>query len=182
VEHLISIGNEGVIEGCKGIANGLETVDYITFHAWAQNWGWFTPRNRKGLIKGIRTAHEYIISNIKLNKHLEKPMVLEEFGLARDKISYNPTRSVRIRDSYFRNVFQYIYDSALKDQMVSGVNFWAYGGQGRPREDGGWWAPGDDFIGDPPHERQGWYSIYDSGHTTLEMIESFTQKFDKLCI
>ena len=101
-------------------------------------------------------------------------MVLEEFGLGRDKISYDPKSTVGIRDDYFRNVFQYIYDRALTDQMISGVNFWAYGGQGRPKENGGWWAAGDDFIGDPPHERQGWYSIYDIDHTTLRMVSGFT--------
>ena len=39
---------------------------------------------------------------------------------------------------------------------------WAWGGEGRPRSPGGYWAAGDDVIGDPPHEPQGWYSVFDA--------------------
>ena len=34
---------------------------------------------------------------------------------------------------------------------------------------GGWWKPGDEFIGDPPHELQGWYSVYNND-TTLSLV------------
>jgi mannan endo-1,4-beta-mannosidase len=39
-KQLVSIGNEGTITGCSGHGNKVKNIDYITFHAWAQNWGW----------------------------------------------------------------------------------------------------------------------------------------------
>ena len=50
---------------------------------------------------------------------------------------------------------------------------WAYGGEGRPRIPNANWTAGDDFIGDPPHEPQGWYSVYDTDVSTLELIKRY---------
>ena len=36
------------------------------------------------------------------------------------------------------------------------------GGRGRARQPGDHWAPGDDLLGDLPHEPQGWYSVFDA--------------------
>lgn len=47
---------------------------------------------------------------------------------------------------------------------------WAWGGEGRPRSPGGYWAAGDDVIGDPPHEPQGWYSVFDADLSTLALL------------
>ena len=47
--------------------------------------------------------------------------------------------------------------------MVAGLNFWAWAGEGRPRDPSAervMWAPNDTWTGDPPHEPQGWYSVY----------------------
>ena len=40
--------------------------------------------------------------------------------------------------------------------------WWAWAGEGRARQPGDHWAPGDDLLGDPPHEPQGWYSVFDA--------------------
>jgi mannan endo-1,4-beta-mannosidase len=177
--HLVSIGNEGTITGCSSHGNEVPEVDYVTFHAWAQNWGWYSPRSRSGLDRGIQRAQSYIDQNVDLNFKYKKPMVLEEFGLARNGNSYDPDSSSSIRDEYFEGVFEHVYKHAQNGKM-SGVNFWAYGGQGRPRENGGWWKAGDDFIGDPPHEKQGWYSIYNTDGFTLDMLKNWADKFDAL--
>jgi mannan endo-1,4-beta-mannosidase len=42
-----------------------------------------------------------------------------------------------------------------------GDNFWAWAGQSRP---------GDPWIGDPPHETAGWYSVYDTDQSTLTIV------------
>jgi len=179
--QLVSIGNEGTITGCSEEGNYVENVDYITFHAWAQNWGWYSPSSRNGLSSGISKAHKYISENVNLNKDRNKPMVLEEFGLARNRNSYDPNSYCDIRDDYYSGVFSKVYSYAKDHSLMSGVNFWAYGGQGRPRENGGWWKADDDLIGDPPHERQGWYSVYNTDFTTLEMLRDWVDKFDSLC-
>ena len=46
-------------------------------------------------------------------------------------------------------------------------------GRGAPPEAGGFWAVGDPLTGDPPHERQGWYSIYDTDTTTLALLDQY---------
>ena len=37
-----------------------------------------------------------------------------------------------------------------------------------------YWQPGDPFVGDPPHELQGWYSIYNTDKSTLGIVKRFT--------
>jgi mannan endo-1,4-beta-mannosidase len=37
------------------------------------------------------------------------------------------------------------------------------------------WKPGDPFIGDPPHEKQGWYSIY-TPDATVKLIQSWSAR------
>lgn len=180
-KHLVSIGNEGTITSCSEQGNKVETIDYITIHAWAQNWGWYTPRTEDGLDRGISSAKNYIKSNVDHNKALNKPVVLEEFGLARDGASYDPSADVSIRDKYFRAIFEYCLELAGEDSGIRGVNFWAWAGEGRPKNKGGdWWRKGDPFTGDPPHERQGWYSVYDKDNTTKALLKEFSEKFENL--
>lgn len=76
---------------------------------------------------------------------------------------------VTVRDSYYENIFQY-----ARQQRIP-VNFWAYAGEGRPRVPFGDWRRGDDFIGDPPHEPQGWYSVYDQDTSTLNIISKYAK-------
>ena len=80
---------------------------------------------------------------------------------------------------YLCFVFQEIYDHCYNGN-ASGVNFWAFAGKGRPKNIGKMWKSGDDFIGDPPHEEQGWYSVYDKDFSTIEIIKEFTTKMKYL--
>jgi mannan endo-1,4-beta-mannosidase len=32
--------------------------------------------------------------------------------------------------------------------------------------------PGDDWIGDPPHETPGWYSVYNKDESTVTLISA----------
>ena len=177
--HLVSIGSEGLITNCQDGGNDVKTIDYVTVHAWAQNWNWYKPESRDKLAYGIERARTYIDNNLKHNEKRGKPLVLEEFGLGRDKISLDPKSTTYLKDDYYRNIFQYVYDHAAKDGSISGANFWAYAGVGRPNPDRKNWIAGDDFIGDPAHEDQGWYSVYDTD-TTMVLIEEFAKEFDKL--
>ena len=72
-----------------------------------------------------------------------------------------------IRDQYYRVVLEHAHKYGVS------INFWAYGGEGRPRAPAATWMKGDDFIGDPPHEPQGWYSVYNDDQTTLDLIKEF---------
>jgi len=54
---------------------------------------------------------------------------------------------------------------------MAGILPWAWSGQTRPPRPGDCWKPGDPLTGDPPHERQGWYGIYDSDSTVATIRE-----------
>lgn len=51
---------------------------------------------------------------------------------------------------------------------VSGFNVWAWGGLGAPSQE--YWEKGDDYIGDPPHEDQNWYSVFSYDESTLDIF------------
>ena len=44
---------------------------------------------------------------------------------------------------------------------LQGDALWAWSGEARP---------GDAWVGDPPHEKPGWYSVYDTDNSTLKII------------
>ena len=52
--HLVSLGNEGTITQCAKEGNEIITLDYVTFHCWAQNWGWYDPTDPSTLAKALK--------------------------------------------------------------------------------------------------------------------------------
>ena len=80
----------------------------------------------------------------------------------------------------FNKVFDIIFSKAKTDSPITGSNFWAWGGFGRPSKPKAIWAKNDDFIGDPPHEFQGWYSVYNTDLSTIKIIKNFTTKFNDI--
>lgn len=180
--HLVSIGSEG---NTPSPANGTnfekdhqsQYIDYCTFHLWVQNWGWFDPLKAKETYDfAVEKANNYIDEHVKIAQKLNKPIVLEEFGISRDENSYDANSTVKVRDEYYKMIFDKIYTLSKTNPQVAGVNFWAWGGEGRPRTPMSIWKLGDDLVGDPPHEYQGWYSIYDTDQTTQEIIKLYSSK------
>ena len=41
------------------------------------------------------------------------------------------------------------------------------------------WQAGDDYLCDPPHEPQGWYSVFDNDTTTIETIKKYSKEINK---
>lgn len=184
--HLVSIGSEG---NTPSPANGTnfeidhqsQYIDYCTFHLWVQNWGWYDPLKAKETYdNAVEKANTYIEEHVKIAQKLNKPVVLEEFGISRDENNYDPNSSLRIRDEYYKMIFEKIYSLSKTIPQVSGVNFWAWGGEGRPKKPMSIWKTGDDLIGDPPHEYQGWYSVYDTDISTQEIISNYSAKYSGL--
>ena len=73
-----------------------------------------------------------------------------------------------------RQAFRYVVASQKSDVPIAGVNFWAWGGEAKPAHIQ--WQPGDAFTGDPPHEVQGWYSVFASDKTTLSVIAEYSRQ------
>jgi mannan endo-1,4-beta-mannosidase len=178
--HLLTIGSEGNTSSSWSgnrflLDHQFEDIDYCTIHFWAENWGWYDPKNPDVSFRNtLNKMQDYLFSHLEVAGKLGKPLVFEEFGLARDQGSYNQKSMVKYRDQFYRNIFKILLQEIDKRSALCGVNFWAWSGEGRPVADGGYWKAGHDLLGDPPHERQGWYGVYDQDTSTLKIIEEFT--------
>ena len=172
--HLICIGNEGILDNLVGSTYkktaALKNINYLTVHLWPENWGWYAPKNPDESFETTRRKSiAYLKKNAEVSKSVLKPIVLEEFGLARDGGSYEASAEVNMRNKFY----QFLYETTLgnPNSPYRGMNFWAIGGEGRPRQPETFWQAGDDYIGDPPHEKQGWYSVYFTDSTTFEWLK-----------
>ena len=184
--HLISTGSEGLY-GCEVDESLCETIhwdtniDYLTIHIWPVNWRWSTPdRLYEALPNVYLRSTDYISLHQRMAQSIGKPFVIEEFGYSRDRTFLLPETKTRARDAFYNFIFQQVLESKNNNGLLSGCNFWGWAGTGRPNAKV--WSMGDDYLCDPPHEPQGWYSVYDSDSTTIELIKKFTsllQKKDK---
>ena len=121
----------------------------------------------------------YIEDHVKKSKTFKKPVVIEEFGIARDQRSMDPKSSTADRDHYYEAVFNETFRFMNMKGLVPGVNFWAWSGDARPSKPyGSLWKKSDDLLGDPPHEEQGWYGVYGSDTSTFNLIKSYAKKFE----
>lgn len=183
--HLISIGSEGdtntPISGVNLYKdNKTKGLDYVTTHVWIQNWGWFDPTDEETFEASKAKTAAYLRSQIAKAEKLNKPLVIEEFGVSRDKGDFDVEASIAKRDEYYAFIFDLTMDQIEQNGIVQGCNFWSWGGEGRPIHQGNMWQKGNDLIGDPPHERQGWYSVYDKDQSTIELIKKYNLKIGNL--
>ena len=181
--HLVSTGTEGNTNtDYSGIDlfedNNSPDIDYCTSHVWIQNWSWYDPEKPETFDSALVKAKEYLEDQIVRARKLGKPIVLEEFGVSRDAGNFQDSASTIYRDRFYDFIFNETSMSIKNNGVIKGCNFWSWGGEGRPQNVGGLWQPGDDFIGDPPHERQGWYSVYETDSSTIEIIKSYSSQLN----
>ena len=122
----------------------------------------------------------YVADHAALARQIGKPLVFEEFGISRDGGAYDPEVPTTYRDRYYQTLFETLYRLAQEDGAVAGGNVWSWSGDGRPDDPGSYWEAGDPFTGDPPHEKQGWYSIYEGDERTLGIIARYARLMDEL--
>ncbi len=184
--QLVSTGNEGWMgtAGDRDLfiqSHKSPHVDYLTFHMWAANWSWFDPKNAAATYDAAwEKARDYLNWHIDVANELGKPIVLEEFGINRDNGVYPADAGTEYRDRYYRAVFDLLYERAVAGDAIAGSNFWAWGGAGRTTNADFMWKPGDDFVGDPPQEPQGLYSVFDSDASTLAIIKEHAEQMQAL--
>jgi len=166
--HLVTVGTEGSAPGAMQAfveTHDGRDVDYATIHIWPQNWGWYSPARPEDYEKAESKALNYFDWHVAAAEELGIPLVLEEFGLARDDEPpgdiYDPASPTTYRDRFYRAMYEAVYASASSGGPVAGDNFWAWGGEARPPSA---------WTGDPPHETPGWYSVYDTDESTLTII------------
>lgn len=171
--HLVTIGHEGWI-GTESNAiykkiHDDVNIDYLTIHIWPKNWGWFSHGRMEDDYASLEEkTRAYIAMHIADAAMLNKPLVIEEFGLPRDGMSFDTASPTKLRDSYFKYVLSYVSNSP----HVAGANFWAFGGTARPIRGQAFWKIGDEYMGDPPMEEQGLNSVFDTDVSTWRVIKA----------
>jgi len=180
--HLLSTGSEGKA-GSEGDIDLFErihsdpNIDYLTMHIWPKNWGWLDPEDITGSIdKSIVNTNGYIDQHMSLARKLNKPIVVEEFGLPRDNHRFDLSDSVTFRNKYYKNLFDQILSHSAQRDVLAGCNFWAWGGFGRPVHE--FWLPWDEYVGDPAQEEQGLNSVFDTD-STIMLIKEYSDKLLK---
>ena len=173
--HLVTAGTEGWI----GLQDSKlyeeihadRNIDYLTVHIWPKNWAWFTgDKLADGFQNVLAQTDKYIAENVAVAKTLNKPLVIEEFGLPRDGIEFNAASPTTYRDNYYAHVLSLIAGQPSGNQYIAGANFWAFGGAVRPIKAQTFWKPGDQYLGDPPMEEQGLNTVYDTDRSTWNLI------------
>jgi mannan endo-1,4-beta-mannosidase len=177
--HLVTTGSEGTQgclrnEECFVKAHRSNHIDYITIHLWPRNWGWWKPDlMQETLLYSEQEAVKYIDQQLRLTDHLQKPMVLEEFGFDRDHGSCDPDSPVTARNRFYQTVFNHAEQIAAAGGSLVGTNFWTWAGFGRSLRPDFVWQAGDPFIGDPIPEPQGRNSVFNTDTDTLEIIKEY---------
>lgn len=171
--QMVSVGSEGATPYEAYVNTDFEAthqiveIDFITIHVWPENWGWGDAAAPMSFETALAKSLKYVEEHAARARAIGKPLVIEEFGLARDGQSHDPEANTQRRDAF--------YMAMLKkgaDIDAAGMLPWAWSGSARPRVPGSWWQPGDALLGDPPHERQGWYSIFATDLSTVSVLQA----------
>ena len=185
--HMISTGSEGFY-GCEWDMalceriHALDEISYINCHVWPYNWKWMRGDNMVAdLDRSCANTKEYIDMHIDLGHSINKPVVVEEFGMPRDNMDFHKGSPVVCRDKYYTFVFDLILKDKEQNGPFAGCNFWSWGGFAKTNvEDHEYWAKGDDYTGDPAQEQQGLNSIFFEDRSTLNIIREANRRLGNL--
>ena len=178
--HMVSTGSEGTMgcidsDRCVINAHGSAAIDYVNAHVWPQNWSWADPKNLAGTWPTVeRNSRDYIARQLGIAKRLNKPLVIEEFGFPRDGGSFDPGTPTMFKDRFYQLIYSTVLDSVRSGGPLQGCNFWGWGGEGRAQHPDHHFVRGDtSYVADPPHEPQGWYSVFDVDKSTQAVIRDY---------
>ena len=179
--HLVSLGQEGT-QGCNGqepvVLRAHRNIDYLTAHIWPLNWGWAKGSDLAGTWPTVESkTRAYIAAHERLALSLGKPLVIEEFGFPRDGEAYAPAASTKWRERFYRLIHGAVEDSWQARGVIAGSAFWAWNGEARARHADFHYCNGDRaYMGDPPHEPQGWYGNFASDSTMLKELRAHASR------
>ena len=162
------------------VTRAHEHIDYFTAHIWPLNWGWVDGKDLAGTWDaGKARVDDYLATHIRLADAAGKPLVFEEFGFPRDGELYDPSVPTSFRERYYKLIYGAAEaHSSGSGGPVSGTNFWAWNGEARAHHSDHRFRPGDtQYMGDPPHEPQGWYGNFDSDENMIAVMRDHAAKF-----
>jgi mannan endo-1,4-beta-mannosidase len=182
--QLVSTGSEG----SKGTLNNLDFtlqaqsskyIDYMTFHMWPKNWGWYKAEKPEMFESALANTKKYIDEHVDLAVKLNKPTVVEEFGFVRDHERFSTDSATTARDKYYEFILKMLKNSADAGKPLAGMNFWAWGGEGRGQQKDFMWKKGDtSYTGDPYSEAQGLNSVFNTDKSTLEILAKYAHDLE----
>jgi mannan endo-1,4-beta-mannosidase len=177
--HLVSTGGEGLKGSGEDADIVLDThrspdIDYLTAHIWPGNWGWLDRQNMAEThTHAVAMTTDYIDRHVAMARTLDKPLVIEEFGYPRDGDRYSPSVPTTLRDQFYGAIHEAVLADARQGGPIAGTNFWAWNGEGRGAHPDFRFKAGDTaWLGDPPHEPQGWYGVFDSDASTRGLVRA----------
>ncbi|MBW0506846.1 hypothetical protein O181_046561 [Austropuccinia psidii MF-1] len=184
-KQLVTVGFEGKTgEWWFKRVHAPDSIDYACGHLWVQNWGVYDPLDSsdKSLKVAQRFGSRFLANLSKWALDLRKPVVLEEFGMARDNwlnvkkgapknaYLYDSSATTTHKDQYFQTVLSDVVNYFKAGQYAYLIHFyilfnrpWAYGGIWRPTDKRN--CHNQLWAGDPPPEPPGWYDLYDTDNT-----------------
>lgn len=106
------------------------------------SWGEYDPSDSNSLQHAQDYAEKFVSRRSEWAMKLKKPIVLEEFGIARDAwrrpsdsaYKYKPSTPTSHRDAFYGGLYRHI-DHLQSELRHAGSNFWAYGGLGRSTDE-----------------------------------------------
>ena len=117
--HLVSSGSEGTVALAWEAepyfqAHRSRSIDYLTFHVWPKNWGWFDP---------LKFEETFPVSEEKALNYIQTTLspcpadreAHRHGGIwadTRQSASCLPGSPMTTRDRYFTKLFSVVYDSA----------------------------------------------------------------------
>lgn len=190
--HLVTVGYEGKTgEWWFKRVHSPESIDYACGHLWVQNWGYYDQLDptEKSLLNAENFATGFLRNLSAWSLDIRKPVVLEEFGMARDNwlnvakgapkkfYLYDASATTTHKDRYFQMVISSVVEYFRNGKGWQGAGPWAYGGIWRPTDKRN--SFGQSWAGDPPHEAPGWYDLYDTD-PTLKIISQQAQNVTQI--
>jgi len=178
--HMVATGSEGTMgciddAQCVVDAHSSPSIDYLNAHVWPQNWSWADPKDLAGTWPMVeRNTRDYIDTQVAIARRVGKPLVIEEFGMPRDGGSFEPGTPTTYKDRFYQLITDAVLDSVRSGGPLQGCNFWGWGGEGRAQHGDHHFVRGDtSYLADPPHEPQGWYSVFDTDASTQGIIRGY---------
>ena len=183
--HLVCTGSEGSM-GCEGDIelwkdiHSSPNIDYATIHIWPFNWSWIDKKDLDGsIVSAADKMHGYLKNHLDIAQQINKPLVIEEFGIPRDGFSFSPDATTKNRDYVYQRLLETFLQNVKQNTVLSGCNFWAWGGIGRATKGHTFWQKGDQYLGDPAQEEQGLNSTFDTDNT-MKIIKEYNKKIGEM--
>ena len=177
--HLVTLGSDGTGGGVPfNEEHNSGDIDFTTIHVWPEKFNWYRAEENTNasfsLANAIKRMEAFVSQHVTWSEALNKPLVVEAFGLSRDHGSLSAASPTTQRDSFYKAVFRQSHSFMTGGHALSGVSFWAWGGEARMGKDAALgWGEGDPYTGDAPSDPQGRYSIFDSDKSTCDLIKGF---------